>query len=133
MELITPTTAKVLAYYDHPVWGKYAAVTENNYGKGIATYIGCITSDTIMKNIIADATKKAGLFGIEQQLSFPVITKKGVNQNGRMVHYYFNYSATAQSFNYPYNSSKELITNKAISKNATLQLPPWGVMIIEEN
>ncbi|XP_073133471.1 uncharacterized protein [Henckelia pumila] len=29
MELITPTTAKVLAYYDHPVWGKYAAITQN--------------------------------------------------------------------------------------------------------
>jgi len=45
MELITSTTAKVLAYYDHPVWGKYAAITENNYGKGLATYIGCMTSN----------------------------------------------------------------------------------------
>ena len=47
MELITPATAKVLAYYDHPVWGKYAAITENNYGKGMATYIGCMNSNAI--------------------------------------------------------------------------------------
>jgi beta-galactosidase len=29
MELITPTTAEVLAYYDHPHWGAYAAITTN--------------------------------------------------------------------------------------------------------
>lgn len=133
MELITPTTAKVLAYYDHPVWGKYAAVTENNYGKGIATYIGCITSDTIMKNIITDAIKKANLFGPDQLLSFPVIIKKGVNQNGKNIHYYFNYSATAQPFTYTYNNGKELLSNNIITKNAGLQLQAWGVMIIEEN
>ena len=33
-ELLVPETAKVLAYYDHPYWGKYAAITQNNYGKG---------------------------------------------------------------------------------------------------
>ena len=32
MELITPTTAKALAYYDHPAWGKYTAITENQFG-----------------------------------------------------------------------------------------------------
>jgi len=32
MELITPTTAKALAYYDHPAWGKYAAIIENQFG-----------------------------------------------------------------------------------------------------
>ncbi|MFC6601056.1 beta-galactosidase [Ectobacillus funiculus] len=51
MELITPTTAEVLAYYDHPHWGQYAAITQNHYGKGIATYIGCMTSPAIMKGI----------------------------------------------------------------------------------
>jgi beta-galactosidase len=34
MELITPTTAAVLAWYEHPVWGKYVAITQNSYGKG---------------------------------------------------------------------------------------------------
>ena len=38
MELIMPTTATVLAYYNHPQRGKYAAITQNAYGKGIATY-----------------------------------------------------------------------------------------------
>jgi len=63
MELITPTTAKVLAYYDHPVWGKYAAITQNRYGQGTATYIGCITSDSITKKIVQNEVQQAGLRG----------------------------------------------------------------------
>jgi len=33
MELLTPTTATVVARYHHPVWGKYAAIVRNSYGK----------------------------------------------------------------------------------------------------
>lgn len=132
MELITPTTAKVLAYYDHPVWGKYAAITENSYGKGLATYIGCLTSTAVMKKILEDAVKKAGLWGLDQQLSFPLITKSGVNQNAKLVHYYFNYSAATNSVKYTYSDGKELFSNETIIKNKQVQLEPWGVKIIEE-
>jgi len=132
MELITPTTAKVLAYYDHPVWGKYAAVTENNYGNGLATYIGCMTTKEILQKILEDAIKKAGLWGMDQQISFPVITKLGVNQMGKTVHYYFNYSADEQAFNYPFKDGKELLSGDTITKNKQVQLKPWDVKIIEE-
>ncbi|WP_198174733.1 beta-galactosidase [Spirosoma arboris] len=133
MELITPTTASVLAYYDHPVWGKYAAITENKYGTGLATYIGCITSDAILKKVLEDAVKKAGIWGAEQQLSFPLITKSGVNQQGKTIHYYFNYSATPASLTYTYKAGKELLSNGAIAPNAVMPLEPWGVKIVEEN
>lgn len=35
-ELIIPETAQPLAYYDHPFYGKYPAITSNRYGKGAA-------------------------------------------------------------------------------------------------
>ncbi|WP_035668710.1 beta-galactosidase [Flavobacterium sp. 83] len=133
MELITPTTAKVLAYYDHPVWGKYAAITENNYGKGLATYIGCVTSTAVIEKIVAGALKKADLWGLDQQLSFPLITKSGVNEKGKTIHYYFNYSSVTSSFSYPYKEGKELLSAESIIKNKEVQLEPWGVKIIEEN
>jgi beta-galactosidase len=133
MELITPTTAKVLAYYDHPVWGKYAAITENSYGKGLATYIGCLTTDAVTDKILADAVKKVGLWGKDQQLAFPLITKYGINQAGKTVHYYFNYSAKEASFSYPYGNGKELFSGSAVNSNATMELEPWGMKIIEVN
>lgn len=132
MELITPTTAKVLAYYDHPVWGKYAAITQNNYGKGLATYIGCITSPVITSKVMENVVKAAGLWGNDQQLQFPLITKSGVNSQGKTIHYYFNYSATPASFTYPYKAGKELISGSDISSNEKIDLPGWGFKIIEE-
>jgi beta-galactosidase len=132
MELIIPTTARVLAYYDHPVWGKYAAITRNNYGKGTATYLGCVTSDTLTGRILEEAVKNAGLYGLDQQLAYPLITKSGMNENGKKLHYYFNYSAVPVSFKYLYNDGIELIGNRAIIKNKTVLLDPWGFKIVEE-
>ena len=132
MELITPITATTLAWYDHPVWGKYAAVTENKYGKGLATYVGCVTSNTITEKIVADAVKKAGLHGPDQQLSFPLITKSGVNKDGATIRYYFNYSATEKSFQYPWGTATDLLTGATIQRSQQLQLPAWGFMVLKE-
>ena len=132
MELITPTTAKVLAWYDHPAWGKYAAVTQNNYGKGVATYIGCGTSSTITESILEGALKSAGLWGKDQELKFPLITKSGINQQGKAIHYYFNYSGEAKTFTYPYAKGIALLTDEDVAMQSKITLPGWGFKIIEE-
>jgi beta-galactosidase len=132
MELITPTTAKVLAWYDHPAWGKYAAVTQNNYGKGLATYIGCGTSDAITEKIFEGALKSAGLWGKDQALKFPLITKSGTNQLGKVIHYYFNYSAEPKVFIYPYANGKELLTDKTVAMQSQINLTAWAFQVIEE-
>jgi beta-galactosidase len=133
MELITPTTAKVLAYYNHPVWGKYAAITQNEYGKGVATYIGCKTNAVLTENILKQALTKANLWGIDQSLYFPIITKSGVNQQGKKIHYYFNYSAVPTTVKYAFGNGKELLLERAVLQNAVVELDAWGVKIIEEN
>lgn len=132
MELIVPTTAKVLAYYDHPVWGKYAAVTQNAYGKGLATYIGCLTSDAVRRRVLENALRAAGLWKADQEIRFPIIVKSGVNEQGKVVRYYFNYSAQPQSFVYSHKAGKELLSGTAISAESKVLLPQWGVQIIEE-
>ncbi|MEO7584620.1 MAG: beta-galactosidase [Ferruginibacter sp.] len=131
MELITPTTAKVLAYYDHPTWGKYAAVTQNNYGKGLATYVGCWTSNDVMSKVMEEAVKKVGLWGEEQTLSFPLIIKKGVNEKGKTVRYIFNYSAKPATINYTFDDGYELLRDESVTRNSMIELKPWAVMIVE--
>lgn len=132
MELITPTTAEVLAYYDHPHWGRYAAITQNHYGNGKAIYIGCMTSPAVMKGVLEHAVKHAGLWGEDQELSFPLITKSGTNQYGKTIRYYFNYSDTSQSFQYPHKEGNELLTNQLVKNGEVLELEPWGFIIIKE-
>ena len=132
MELITPTTAEVLAYYDHPHWGKYAAITENRYGKGTAIYIGCMTSAAIMYRVLEHTVKQAGLWGADQELSFPLITKSGINENSKVVHYYFNYSDNPGSIMYPYQHGWELLTDTRVSRGQVKHIDSWGVLIIED-
>ena len=132
MELLVPGTAKVLAWYDHPAWGKYAAVTRNNFGKGWATYIGCGTSDAITEKILADAVKNAGCWGKDQALKFPLITKSGTNQRGKVIHYYFNYSGEPKTFTYPYREGIALLTDARVATQSQIGLPAWGFQIIEE-
>lgn len=132
MELLVPTTAKVLAWYDHPQWGTYAAVTQNNYGKGIATYIGFGANSAINNKVLEGAVKNAGLWSKDQELKFPIIVKSGVNQQEKMIHYYFNYSGDNQVFTYPYPKGKNLLTGENIMASAQISLPAWEFTIIEE-
>ena len=83
--------------------------------------------------IIQDAVTKAGLWGTDQQLAFPIITKFGVNQRGKTVHYYFNYSASPVHFTYPYGDGNELLLQEAVQKNKQLQLDAWGVKLSRKN
>ena len=132
MELLVPTTAQVLARYEHPVWGRYAAITENHYGQGLATYVGCRTDATLVEQVVADAVKKAGLWGPDQAIQFPLITKTGVNQARKTLHYYFNYSAAPATLPYPHGAGRELLAGTPVAQGQVLALAPWGVQIVEE-
>ncbi|MNJ37739.1 Beta-galactosidase bgaB [compost metagenome] len=132
MELITPTTAEVLAYYDHPHWGVYAAITRNKYGDGVATYVGCLPSPAIMRQVLEQAVKEAGLWGKNQEIAFPLITKSGRNEDGKLVHYHMNYSDEEQLMTYPHQDGEELLSEQSVASQQQLTLERWGVLIIEE-
>ena len=126
MELITPTTAEVLAWYGHPVWGRYAAITQNQFGKGRAVYVACMTSATVTEKIIKDALQKANITSTDQQLYFPMITKSGINRQGHTIHYYFNYSAIPQKMLYSNKSGDELLSGKKVLSGSNIELAALG-------
>ncbi|WP_419876253.1 beta-galactosidase [Candidatus Pristimantibacillus sp. PTI5] len=132
MELITPTTAEVLAYYEHAQWGEYAAITRNEYGKGTATYIGCMPSAEVVSRVLSGAVRDAGLWGSNQELAFPVIVKTGVNGNGQTIRYYFNYSGQAISVPFRHQNGRELLSDRSVASGENLELAPWSFLIIEE-
>ena len=131
-EYIIPETAKPLAYYDHKYFGKYPAIIINNYGKGSLLYEGCMVSDAIQEKIIQQEIERAHLRTADQDLHWPLITKSGTNDEGKTIHYYYNYSSNLEEFVYPYDGGTELITNAKVTMQQTLQLEPWGVLIIED-
>ncbi len=133
MELLTPTTATAVAHYHHPVWGKYAAVTRNTYGKGEVTYVGFMPSDALTEKIVEESVKRAGLWGPQQALHFPTIMRSGVLADGHPVHYILNYSDAPVRVTYGLNRGKDLLSGETVLQNGTVALPAWGIAVIEES
>ena len=132
-EYLIPETAKALAYYDHQYFGKYPAITINNFGKGTLLYQGCAVSDEIQEKLILQELERAGIKTDDQDLHWPLVTKSGVNEAGKKVHYYYNYSSEKSSLVYPHRAGTELVAGKAVASGATMEIEPWDVLIIEEN
>lgn len=131
MELVNPEGAQVLASYDHYNWKRYAAVTRNAYGKGTATYLGCWTSDAMLREILTDVLKDAGLWGMEQEVEFPVIIKKGTNDLGKEVVYYLNYSPEVRNVIYHGTAGEELFGKAAVADGEVLEIGAWDLKIVE--
>jgi beta-galactosidase len=131
-EMILPDTARALAYYDHPFFGKYPAITRNQFGKGTLTYQGTALSDELQAKVVAGVLELAGLAGPDQQLPAPVRARHGTSNNGKNVHYYLNYSSAAQTFSYPHAAGADILTGKAVNKAQAVALAPWDLVIIEE-
>jgi beta-galactosidase len=124
--------AQALAYYDHPFFGKWPAITRNQYGAGELVYEGTQLSDALQEKVVLDCLKSAGLTSPDQNLPPTVHVKHGINREGKQLHYYLNYSSTDQTIPYPYAAGSDLLTSKAISPNQTITLKPWDLAIIEE-
>jgi beta-galactosidase len=131
-EFLIPETAQALAFYDHPFYGKYPALTRNKYGKGTLTYEGTVFSDKLQEKVLLDVLNLAGLAGPDQELTGPVRVKHGLDNAGKNLHYYLNYSGESQTFTYPYASGTDLLTRKTVEKSKPVTLAPWDLIIVEE-
>jgi beta-galactosidase len=132
-EFLIPEHAKALAYYDHPFFGKWPAITENEFGRGTLLYEGTYLSDVLQTTILHSELQKLGLLGADQQLPAAVHVQHGANRLGKRLHYYFNYSSAEANATYSYAAGTNLLDGRSVAKGAVLALPPWDLSIIEEN
>jgi beta-galactosidase len=131
-EFLMPEHAKTLATYDHPFFGKWAAITENQFGTGTLLYEGTYLSDVLQTAVIKHAVEEAGLGGTDQQLPAAVHVQHGVNRLSKRVHYYFNYSGSEVKVSYAYGNGTNLLDGKLVAHAQEMTLPPWDLAIVEE-
>jgi beta-galactosidase len=131
-EMLIPDTATPLAYYDHPFFAKYPAITRNAFGKGTLTYEGTFLSDKLQELVLAGVLQLAALTGPDQNLPAAVRVKHGSNTKGKALHYYLNYSSEAQKFAYSNGAGTELLGQTAVGHGQTVTVGPWDLAIIEE-
>lgn len=130
-EFLVPETAKVLASFDDSYW-HFPAITRNQYGKGTLTYEGTYLTDTLQREVIRQVLKRVALNGPDQDLPPAVRVRHGRNRQGKVLHYYLNFSAEKQLIPYPYGNGSDLLTGIAIQHGQKLQLTPWDLAIVGE-
>jgi beta-galactosidase len=131
-EFLQLETAKPLAFYEHPFFGRWAAITSNQFGSGVLTYEGTAVSDKLQQTIVLDELRAVGLVGPDQQVPANIRVKHGIGHDGRRMHYYLNYSSVESNFKYSYGAGKDLLTGNAIANGEQVTLKAWDVAIVEE-
>ena len=131
--MILPETAKSLAFYDHPFFGRYPAITRNEYGKGTVTYEGTVLSDVAAGEGRA-LRARAGAGGAARRRRFRrrCACARRVSRDGQTIRFYLNFSAEPQTFAYGHGASTDLLTGRPVAGGQTLTLGPWDLAVIRE-
>ena len=138
MEMVHCDTAVSLAQYEHHTWNRYTAVAQNNYGKGRTLYLATLFGANTLRAILAEFLGEiiyADTYENTAKLPFdavsPVTVKHGINNEGRHIMYFLNYSKDPQTVRNIAGNATELLSGGTVSANGTITLEPWGVAILE--
>jgi len=130
-EFLMPDTAEVIASFDDPYW-HFPAITRNRYGTGTLTYEGTFLPGSLQREVLRDVLKRAGLTGPDQNLPGTVKVRHGRNAQGKLLHYYLNFSGEEQSAPYSYGNGPDLLTGASLKPGQVLKLKPWDLAIVAE-
>ena len=129
--MVNTTTAKALCTYEHKVWNA-AAVTENSYGKGRAMYLGTYFGKILSLKYLNISSRRMDLTK-NFIVAYPVVVKRGINNDGRNVSFLLNYSNDTQNVTCNTGSYKSLTDDTIISAGQTISLKPWDICILLES
>jgi beta-galactosidase len=131
-EYLKPETCRPLAFYDHPVFGAFPAVTRNEFGRGVLTYEGTVLSDGLQERVVVDCLSRAGIPVDGAILPPGVKAKHAVLADGAAVHAYFNFSGERRELLYDRGRGRDLLTGEAVEAKGRVVLAPWDCAIVRE-
>ncbi len=135
MELITCDTAVPVLKYSHPAYERYAAAAKNQYGNGSTLYFGTIfENDELLESVLLSFLHETGFSGGDLSSDaphYPLIIKRGINDSGKELCYYLNYSKDPVSVTHHGKNGVELISEAAIVCGDKIDLGGWGVAVVE--
>ncbi len=135
MELITCDTAVPVLKYSHPAYERYAAAAKNQYGNGSTLYFGTMfENDELLESVLLSFLHEAGFSGGDLSSDaphYPLIIKRGINDSGKELCYYLNYSKDPVSVTHHGKNGVELISETAIVCGDKIDLGGWGVAVVE--
>ena len=135
MELITCDTAVPVLKYSHPAYERYAAAAKNQYGNGSTLYFGTMfENDELVESVLLSFLHETGFSGGDLSSNaphYPLIIKRGINDSGKELCYYLNYSKDPVSVTHRGKDGIELVSETSIVCGDKIDLGGWGVAVVE--
>lgn len=135
MELITCDTAVPVLKYSHPAYERYAATAKNQYGNGSTLYFGTMfENDELLESVLLSFLHETGFSGGDLSSDaphYPLIVKRGINDSGKELCYYLNYSKDPVSVTHRGKDGIELVSETSIVCGDKIDLGGWGVAVVE--
>jgi len=129
--MVLAETAKPLAFYDHPFFGRYPALTRNAFGTGTVTYQGTVLTDALQEKVVADVLKQGGIVP-DVGLPPKVRVRQAIGRDGKALRFYLNFSGEPQSFANAHGAGTELLSQTPVTAGQRLTLAPWDLAVIRE-
>jgi beta-galactosidase len=128
-DALTPTGAAVLARYDHPHFGQWAAITTRQIGDGRITYVGTVPNVDLAKALMSwlDPSDHR-----EWRNQPEAVTATGATTpDGARVRFLHNWSWTPTDLRLPVGAA-DALTSHRYAAGENLHLGPWDVQVLVE-
>ncbi len=124
MEVLTPTTAQVVATYRQKFYAGMGAITRNAYGSGSVTYVGVVHNRDLVKAVLRDTwghplpARPTGIFVTTRQ-----------SEEARFT-FYINMQGHAAAINVE-APGQNVLSGAAVQDR--IELEPWDLAIVQES
>ena len=117
--------AEALAYYKHPRFGDFPAVTTRLHGEGRVTVVGCVPSPGLAKSVVRWAAPEGQASRLVGAVERPLSVSSGVLPGGRRVWFLFNWGWGAHDVTLSLPVT-DTLTGTAHEAGTKLSLGQWS-------
>lgn len=123
---LVPTTAEVLAGYDHPHFKQWAAATSRRHGAGRITTVGTVPDPAFARELFAGVARGGGWRAEAAELT----VTSAVNRNGDRIRFVHNWSWDEQTCTVPV-ACTDVLTGEPVPAGEIV-LGSWDVRVLRE-
>jgi beta-galactosidase len=128
---LLPTGAEVLAGYDHPEFGRFAAITSNHYGAGRVTVVGTVLNAPAAEALSRWLVPRSIGAAWTDRTGVGVTMNSGVNAAGARVWFAHNWSGRPASVTVG-AAVIDQVTGQTLEVGSTLLLAPRDARVLLE-
>ncbi|MCR2783615.1 MULTISPECIES: beta-galactosidase [unclassified Microbacterium] len=117
--------AEVLARYDHPRFGDFAAITTNGHGGGRITVVGTVPSPRLAADLVRWAVARPVAEALAPERALPVTVSSGTLPDGGRAWFIFNWGWEPQAVTLAASVS-DAVSGDTLAAGTDVSLPAWS-------